>query len=888
MTIDNETIENLTYPDPDDASNSLNLRRSDKAMLKLWREYVLHREASDNPIGDNWLQVTQADFDAFRISPSNIARLSTASPMAPVNQGHTSASTAPKFSKVDIFRKGIKRDMSLFPTLKDERFNDAWHRSFVAQARAQDVDKVLDGSYIPSTQEEKDLFTEQQKYIYAVLEAKVLTDVGKTFVRAHEHDFDGQAVYNKLKVHHLKSTKAMIDSSAILTYITSARLGNGEWKGSTEGFILHWQDQVRLYERQVPTSDHFSDSQKRTMLENAVQSITELRQVKNNADLEKAKSGIVLTYDQYSSLLLSAAVAHDNQTSSKRTKQQIFTHEYLPHEDATDSFDIETPVSIVQAFASMTNQAKPASYDNKPRMSKEQWYTLSEKERLLWDQFDDRAKAVILGLVQPTPTSKPVIKSGGTNALKGHKVNLHEISAYDFLQTNMHELMTRNLTDDPNLDDHPQVDSETPDTNIDDPNDTVLINAAKSAKPKLSPGDIQRVMSKSSTRSINMARIVYTTSASRISGAKTMSLIDRGANGGLAGDDVRVIFKTNRCVDIRGIDNHQITGIDIGTVGGVVDTHKGPVIAIMHQYALLGKGSSIHAPGQMEHFKNQVYDKSKIVGGKQAIITLDGYMIPLYVKDGLVRLKIRPYTDGEFDDLPHVFLTSESDWDPSVLDSVGDDDSDMWFDSVSDIEPDPNMQRFDEVGDYRHRVTVQHADFFHRRTTNDFEDVIDRCIYHSQVATSPPKFYDAYEVDVNGDADEDEFDPSQFHLKVDPRTVAYKAPDFSLLRPFFGWLSTDVIKKTFEHTTQYARLPSGTLLKRAFRSSNPALNVLRRNESVACDVVYANVPAVDDGARMATIFTGLDTQVTDVYGMKTDRQFVNTLEDNIRSVLQLD
>ena len=173
MTIDDETIENLTYPDPDDASNSLNLRRSDKAMLKLWREYVLHREASDNPIGDNWLQVTQADFDAFRISPSNIARLSTASLMAPVNQGHTSASTAPKFSKVDIFRKGIKRDMSLFPTLKDKRFNDAWHRSFVAQARAQDVDKVLDGSYIPSTQEEKDLFTKQQKYIYAVLEAKV-------------------------------------------------------------------------------------------------------------------------------------------------------------------------------------------------------------------------------------------------------------------------------------------------------------------------------------------------------------------------------------------------------------------------------------------------------------------------------------------------------------------------------------------------------------------------------------------------------------------------------------------------------------------------------------------------------------------------------------------
>lgn len=140
-------------------------------------------------------------------------------------------------------------------------------------------------TYVPGTQEEKDLFTEQQKYIYAVLEAKVLTDIGKSIVRAHEHDFDGRAVYNKLKVHHLKSTKAMIDSSTILSYITSARLGNGEWKGSTEGFILHWQDQVRLYERQVPTSDHFSDGQKRNILENAVHNVSELRQIKNNADL---------------------------------------------------------------------------------------------------------------------------------------------------------------------------------------------------------------------------------------------------------------------------------------------------------------------------------------------------------------------------------------------------------------------------------------------------------------------------------------------------------------------------------------------------------------------------------------------------------------------------
>jgi hypothetical protein len=94
-------------------------------------------------------------------------------------------------------------------------------------------------------------------------------------------------------------------------------------------------------------------------------------------------------------------------------------------------------------------------------------------------------------------------------------------------------------------------------------------------------------------------------------------------------------------------------------------------------------------------------------------------------------------------------------------------------------------------------------------------------------------------------------------------------------------LDADIIKNTFAHTTQYARLPAGTTLRRAFRSPSPALNGVCRNEAVACDIVYSDVPAIDDGSIVAVIFVGIDTQVTDVYGIKTDKQFINTLEDNI-------
>jgi hypothetical protein len=148
-----------------------------------------------------------------------------------------------------------------------------------------------------------------------------------------------------------------------------------------------------------------------------------------------------------------------------------------------------------------------------------------------------------------------------------------------------------------------------------------------------------------------------------------MSLIDCGANGGVAGDDVRIIFRNQLTVNIKGIDNHHVNNIGIGTGGGVAQTQHGSVIAIMHQYALLSKGASIHSPSQLEWYKNDVNDKSvHVPGGLQRITTLEEYIIPLTIKDGLVRLDIRTHTNHEFATLPHVFLTSEMEWDPTVLD----------------------------------------------------------------------------------------------------------------------------------------------------------------------------------------------------------------------------
>ena len=112
-------------------------------------------------------------------------------------------------------------------------------------------------------------------------------------------------------------------------------------------------------------------------------------------------------------------------------------------------------------------------------------------------------------------------------------------------------------------------------------------------------------------------------------------LVDHGANGGLAGSDMRVIHKTHRKINIQGIDNHEVTGLDVVTAATLLNTSQGKVIGIFNEYAYLGKGSSIHSSGQLEWFKTNVDEKSVKVGGTQLITTLDGYSVPLLIKDGL-------------------------------------------------------------------------------------------------------------------------------------------------------------------------------------------------------------------------------------------------------------
>ena len=77
------------------------------------------------------------------------------------------------------------------------------------------------------------LFLEQQKFMYAVFEKTLLTDKGKALVRAYQQTFDAQSIYKELTAYAMHSTKAALQASSLLSYITIMTLGDGNWKGTT-------------------------------------------------------------------------------------------------------------------------------------------------------------------------------------------------------------------------------------------------------------------------------------------------------------------------------------------------------------------------------------------------------------------------------------------------------------------------------------------------------------------------------------------------------------------------------------------------------------------------------------------------------------------------------
>ena len=160
-------------------------------------------------------------------------------------------------------------------------------------------------------------------------------------------------------------------------------------------------------------------------------------------------------------------------------------------------------------------------------------------------------------------------------------------------------------------------------------------------------------------------------------------LVDRGANGCIIGFDMTIVSRTNKCIDLTGIEDHTVRELNIVHAACVVKTHLGYVILHIYQGAYMPDGKSILAPLQLEANGCTVVDKARgLNGGEQPYVqSPDGYRFPLSMIHGLMYANVRPVLDSEWDTLPHVHLTSDSEWDPSIYDHDIDKD---WHNDLED------------------------------------------------------------------------------------------------------------------------------------------------------------------------------------------------------------
>ena len=161
-------------------------------------------------------------------------------------------------------------------------------------------------------------------------------------------------------------------------------------------------------------------------------------------------------------------------------------------------------------------------------------------------------------------------------------------------------------------------------------------------------------------------------------------------------------------------------------------------------------------------------------------------------------------TDKDLETNSSVHCTSCQEWDPSVLDyehPENNGEHDWAFDPNENLQFDPN---FDEFGDY-----------------------VNRPLYILDILDETPPISPIHKLIVNK------------HV-FQCRPVEYKK-----LRPFIGWVNSDIAKQTIDQTAQWRVASDSFPMKRHLRSRNPALNVPRRHKPVATDTIFSDTPTVD-------------------------------------------
>ena len=208
----------------------------------------------------------------------------------------------------------------------------------------------------------------------SVLDKHLLTDMGKTIVKKYVHTTDAQSVWKDYEEHMKSSSKGASEKRRLTQYVTNTILDDN-YRGTTEQFVLHFNEQFRQLEEITEEAEHFPPQIKLQLLQNAVRPVNHLRIVETLDEFQSittgyGKSSHLKYQPYYYDLLINGCVRFDRTKKAYIAKRgHIYQTTSTPNnDDFINQLPSETPdrdpymgidTTSDEFYTTNTNQSGP-------------------------------------------------------------------------------------------------------------------------------------------------------------------------------------------------------------------------------------------------------------------------------------------------------------------------------------------------------------------------------------------------------------------------------------------------------------------------------------------------------------------------------------------------
>ena len=282
-----------------------------------------------------------------------------------------------------------------------------------------------------------------------------------------------------------------------------------------------------------------------------MEGVPDLRQVRILHGVMTANSGsfTTITYEVYYKLLQHSSFHHDKALSEGSRRSQIKAHEVFtetsqetcdyhpsPQDDPQPTVEEDT---LVETYEVHMSNFKPKDNPSRVFISEILWKIFSSEDRKLIIEYNKKIPpktwSPSSGNTRTLPNA-PSISDGG----KSRSISCHQ-----------GEEEGAHASDNP-------LNEE---TSGQDQQLLAMVHETINSPVDHPSSDIDQVLSinRANTRTLKTSYI-FTKAKTNLS---LHQLIDRRANGGLAGSDMRVLHRTGHRINIVSIDNHELAGLDI-------------------------------------------------------------------------------------------------------------------------------------------------------------------------------------------------------------------------------------------------------------------------------------------------------------------------------------